>query len=110
MSNEGRTEGDINDMSERLARETMNFIQHMNNLPAKISFVGHSMGGVIIRGALPRLYKYANLFHTFMTLSSPHVGYLYNSSTLIDAGLWIINNVQKCKSTQQLTMTDSPKL
>lgn len=68
------------------------------------------MGGVIIRGALPRLYRYSTLFHTLMTLSSPHVGYLYNSSTLIDAGLWIINNVQKCKSTQQLTMTDSQKL
>lgn len=68
------------------------------------------MGGVIIRGALPRLYRYANSFHTFMTLSSPHVGYLYNNSTLIDAGLWIINNVQKCKSIQQLTMGDSSKL
>jgi hypothetical protein len=68
------------------------------------------MGGVIIRGALSRLKRYSNLFHTFMTLSSPHVGYLYNSSTLIDAGLWVINNVQKCKSTQQLTMSDASKL
>jgi hypothetical protein len=45
--------------------------------------------------------------HYFVSLSSPHIGYLYNPSTLVDAGLWLINTVQKCTSVQQLCMQDS---
>ena len=36
------------------------------------------------------------IFHSFVTLSSPHVGYNYSSSKLIDVGLWMINNWKKC--------------
>lgn len=65
------------------------------------------MGGVIIRSALPRLEKYKKFFHSFVTLSSPHVGYYYSSSKLVDVGLWLINNWKKCQSILQLTMQDN---
>ena len=65
------------------------------------------MGGVIIRSALPRLTQYKEHFHSLVTLSSPHMGYAYSDSSLIDAGLWIINNVSECQSIQQLTMKDA---
>ena len=67
------------------------------------------MGGIIIRTALPRLEQFSKKFYTYISLSSPHVGFLYNPSKLIDAGLWIINNVQKSLSIQQLTMQDNIK-
>lgn len=65
------------------------------------------MGGIIIRSALPRLEKYKSRFHALITLSSPHIGYTYSTSALIDAGLWFINAMKKCTSIEQLTMVDS---
>jgi hypothetical protein len=62
------------------------------------------MGGVIIRTALPKLEKYKQYFHSFITLSSPHLGYAYSTSKLVDAGLWIMNAMKKCTSILQLTM------
>jgi alpha-beta hydrolase superfamily lysophospholipase len=69
--------------------------------------MGHSMGGLIIRSALPRLKKYKDHFHSFISLSSPHLGFLYSTSTLVDAGLWFINTMKKCTSIEQLTMQDA---
>ena len=54
------------------------------------------MGGIIVRAALPFLSQYKTRFQTFMTLSSPHLGkkitpgYMYNSSKLVDAGIWVL--------------------
>lgn len=66
--------------------------------------------------------------HTFISLSSPHLGYLYNSSSLIDAGIailchfihqillkkksgiWILKRWRKSLSLQQLSMTDTKEI
>ena len=56
----------------------------------KISFVGHSLGGLIIRSALPLLSQYKDLMHGFMSLGSPHLGYMYNSNSLVSAGMWVL--------------------
>lgn len=64
------------------------------------------MGGLIIRSALPRLEKYKKYFHSFVTLSSPHLGYSYSDSKLIDAGLWFMNTVKKCTSLMEMSMKD----
>ena len=40
-----------------------------------ISFIGHSLGGLIIRAALPYLDFE---FHTFLTLGTPHLGNVTN--------------------------------
>lgn len=53
------------------------------------------MGGLIIRSAIPELEYLSDKFYTFMTFSTPHLGYLYESSTLIKAGLWILSSWQK---------------
>lgn len=57
-----------------------------------MTFIGHSLGGIIVRAALPYLSEFSNQMHSFMTLSSPHLGYMYNSSKIIDAGK-IINSL-----------------
>lgn len=64
------------------------------------------MGGLIIRAALPRLEKYKQHFHSLITLSSPHLGYAYSASKLVDAGLWLLNAMKKCTSILQMTMQD----
>lgn len=90
-ANEDYTDGDIWDMGKRLAEETKKFINEWcPSGCSKLSFIGHSLGGLIIRAAIPHLDDYKEKFHTFMTLSSPHLGFLYHNSKMIDAGLWVL--------------------
>ena len=65
------------------------------------------MGGIICRAAFPYLKNLNAKFYTFLSLSSPHLGYMYKSSALVDTGLWFIKKWKKSKSLAQLSMTDS---
>jgi len=55
-----------------------------------INLVGHSMGGIIARAALPYLEKYQSQMGFYCSLSSPHLGYLNGVRSLIKVGLWAI--------------------
>lgn len=57
-------------------------------MPEKISlsFIAHSLGGLIVRAALPYL---DHDFHTLVTLGSPHLGYMTNNKPLIKFGIWL---------------------
>lgn len=67
------------------------------------SFIGHSLGNIIIRSVLtrPRFRCYLPKLHTFLSLSGPHLGTLYNNSTLVSTGedtnkLWVEKKRQMC--------------
>lgn len=107
--NEDKTEGDIFEMGENLAKEVQTYIQSYCPISclARMSFIGHSMGGLIIRAALPHLEEFKDKFYTYMSLSSPHLGYMYNSNKLFEAGMWFLKKWRKSKCLQQLSMTDS---
>ena len=105
IANEGRTEGDIDGMGARFASEVEHELSKLVSIPP-ITFLGHSMGGLIIRSALPRLDKFSKYFNSLITFSTPHVGFAYSDSKLIDAGLWLVNSWKKCQSILQLTMSD----
>lgn len=107
--NEDMTEGDIEESGIRLANEVSNYIRE--NCPGdsmgQISFIGHSLGGLIIRASLVYLEEYSFKFEQFMSLSTPHLGFGQNSSKLVGAGIWVIKKWKKVKSLQQMTMSDS---
>lgn len=65
------------------------------------------MGGVIIRAALPYLNYLREKMYTFLSLSSPHLGYMFNSSSLVDAGMWVLKRYRKSRSLEQLSMSDA---
>ena len=46
----------------------------------------------------------------FITIGTPHLGYLCHSSTLITTSLWILNKVKKEPSMLELTMSDHEDL
>jgi len=98
-ANENSTEGDIGEMGFKLSQEIVYFIQEWcpNDSLGKISLIGHSLGGIIIRAALPYLERYANKLHLYMSLSTPHLGYTPGKSRLIDAGLWLVKKWKKSK-------------
>lgn len=41
-----------------------------------------------------------------MAMSTPHISFLYNGSTLIEAGMWLLKKFKKGDALKQLTMAD----
>lgn len=111
-SNEDFTEGDILEMGVRLAQEVNTYISQYcpGSSLGKISFVAHSLGGLIVRACLPYLEDHKEKFHNFFTLSSPHLGYMYNPSAIVDAGMWFLKTWRKSICLQQLRMSDNTDL
>lgn len=68
------------------------------------------MGGVIIRAAIPHLKEFSDKFSSFITFSSPHLGFLYGSSNIVDAGLWVMKKFMKIQSINQLSLKDAKKI
>ena len=41
---------------------------------------------------------YKNQMHGYISLGSPHLGYMYNSSTWVDAGMWFLKKFTASQS------------
>uniref|UniRef100_A0A5F9CYE7 Family with sequence similarity 135 member A n=1 Tax=Oryctolagus cuniculus TaxID=9986 RepID=A0A5F9CYE7_RABIT len=106
--NQNDTFADFDSMTDRLLDEIIQYIQIYSLNVSKISFIGHSLGNLIIRSVLtrPRFKYYLNKLHTFLSLSGPHLGTLYNSSALVNTGLWFMQKWKKSGSLLQLTCRD----
>ncbi|KAL2080103.1 hypothetical protein ACEWY4_023896 [Coilia grayii] len=106
--NQTDTFADFDTMTDRLLDEIIQHIQLYNLTINRISFIGHSLGNVIIRSVLtrPRFRCYLCKLHTFLSLSGPHLGTLYNNSTLVSTGLWLMQKLKKSGSLLQLTFRD----
>lgn len=74
----------------RLVTEILYHIDSCGLNPTRISFVAHSLGTIIVRSALsrPQLRPILPRLHTFLSLSGPHLGTLFNSSGLVNMGLY----------------------
>ena len=86
--NEKKPELSIKIQGKRLAKEIKFYIQSLKVSldQLKISFIGHSMGGLVSRAAIPRLKKLKNCFFGFTSLSSPHIGVIYPDNLLLKIG------------------------
>uniref|UniRef100_A0A671KI57 Protein FAM135B-like n=1 Tax=Sinocyclocheilus anshuiensis TaxID=1608454 RepID=A0A671KI57_9TELE len=106
--NQTDTFADFDTMTDRLLDEIIQHIQLYNLTIHRISFIGHSLGNVIIRSVLtrPRFRCYLCKLHTFLSLSGPHLGTLYSNSTLVSTGLWLMQKLKKSGSLLQLTFRD----
>ncbi|KAG9444289.1 hypothetical protein H6P81_015629 [Aristolochia fimbriata] len=119
-SNEDKTSGDFREMGGRLAEEVVSFLKRKIDKASrfggyrdiKLSFVGHSIGNVIIRSSLADrvMEPYLKYLHTYMSLSGPHLGYLYSNNSLFNSGLWLLKKLKGPQCIHQLTMTDDPDL
>lgn len=105
--NEGRTEDSIEILGKRFALELQRYLNDSQpTANYKLSFIGHSMGGLIIRTGLCFLDNVEEHLFSYISLSTPHLGYLYSPSTHIQAGLWLMKTIQKADSIEQICMRD----
>ena len=107
--NENFTDFNIEILGDNLAEEVIHYL-HDVKVPKhrlKLSFIGHSMGGLILRAALPALKDYKACMHSFTTFSSPHIGIVYTDNLMLKFGKWVLKKLQKSTSFNQMTMKDS---
>lgn len=118
--NEEKTSGDFREMGQRLAQEVVSFIKKKMDKVSrsgglrsiKLSFVGHSIGNIILRTALTEsvMEPYLRFLYTYVSVSGPHLGYLYSSNSLFNSGLWLLKKLKGTQCIHQLTFTDDPDL
>uniref|UniRef100_A0A1D1XDS6 Protein FAM135B n=1 Tax=Anthurium amnicola TaxID=1678845 RepID=A0A1D1XDS6_9ARAE len=119
-ANEEKTSGDFREMGSRLAEEVKTFLRKKIDKYSrsggcreiKLSFVGHSIGNIIIRSALTEcvMEPFLRYLHTYVSLSGPHLGYWYSSNSLFNSGLWLLKKFKGAQCIHQLTFTDDPDL
>ncbi|KAK7282940.1 hypothetical protein RIF29_12075 [Crotalaria pallida] len=117
-ANEDKTSGDFREMGQRLAREVVSFVKNKMDKASrygnlgdiKLSFVGHSIGNLIIRTAIADslMEPFLGYLHTYVSVSGPHLGYLYSSNSLFNSGLWFFKKLKNTQCIHQLTFTDDP--
>ena len=85
---QGDTFSSFETMTDRLVEEIFSHVEN-HSTPSRISFVGHSLGCILIRSAIarPKMNALADKFHTYLGLTGPHLGTLYNNSGLVNMGM-----------------------
>jgi hypothetical protein len=50
---------------------------------------------------------YLRYLYTYVSMSGPHLGYLYSSNSLFNSGLWLLKKLKGQQCIHQLTFTDN---
>lgn len=110
--NQDNTFDDIEVMTKQLIKEINDYIEIFGIDPDRISFIGHSLGNLIVRSTVAHddFKPFIGKLHTYLSLSGPHLGTLYNSSGLINMGMWIMQKWKKSGSLLQLSLKDHSDL
>lgn len=126
-SNEEHSDESIEVMGEKLAEEIVQFCKEnypflLNNSGNKnnrksmllgdvgrISFIGHSLGSLIIRKSLEKeiMKPLLSNLHCFISLASPHLGTIYADSPLVSTGMWALLKYKKCHVLKELVLEDA---
>ena len=107
-ANHSSTFDDIDIMVKQLIDEIETHIERYGLKPERISFVGHSLGNLVVRATVShaRFEKYRTLLYTYLSLSGPHLGTLFNSSGLVNMGMWLMQKWKKSCSLSQMSFKD----
>jgi hypothetical protein len=100
---------DIQDMGRRLAVELSAYLVESCKDLGRLSFVCHSLGGLIVRSALsePELLPYLSKLYSYMSLATPHCGYLFSENSMLNTGIWFLQRWNKSTCLSQLSLSDA---
>lgn len=105
-SNENNTNESIEQLGLRFSIEVR---ENIKNLPLnsilEISFIGHSLGGLIVRAALPNLKDFSKNLKTYVSLSTPHLGSCSNRF-LVSTGLKMLCRFKNNQSIREMNLSD----
>ncbi|KAJ1412490.1 hypothetical protein B484DRAFT_317224, partial [Ochromonadaceae sp. CCMP2298] len=74
----------------------------------RVSFLGHSMGGLVVRCALQEVCLRPLLprLHAYVSLATPHLGQLFPDSQLVNTGMWALLRWKRYAALGELMMED----
>lgn len=106
-ANEEDTFTDFNTMTDRLLQEFLSYMESCFTPTSHISFIGSSLGNIVIRCLLTRqeMAPYISRLHTFISICGPHLGTLHASS-IVGTGMWVMRKWFKSQSLLQLSLRD----
>lgn len=109
QSNQSDTFCDFNLMTDRLVEEILEFVSDMPTPPSKVSFIGHSLGNIVIRSLVtrPELAGLQQKLHLFLSICGPHLGTRYQNG-IVSMGMWAVRKWFNSKSLLQLSLKDAP--
>jgi hypothetical protein len=116
-ANSDHAEDSIVLMGRRLAEEVVTFITTQCSIQSPeelrgLSFVAHSLGGLVARAALEHLEEYSQRMHLFLTLATPHLGYAKQtqiSGWIVNAAVQILRKLDTTSAClKELTHSDQP--
>ena len=108
-SNQSDTFCDFNVMTDRLLEEVLTHVREMAAPPDKVSFIGHSLGSIIVRSLITRP-EFASLhpkLHLYFSICGPHLGTKYQNG-IVSVGMWAVRKWYNSKSLLQLSLKDAP--
>ena len=99
-------------MGKNLAHEVNSFIIKWcpGNSLGRISFITHSLGGLIARASLPYLDEYQDKMYTYISFGTPHLGYLLSKHILVNIGMWFLKVWKNSLCLRQFEMRDAANL
>ncbi|KAI8609394.1 putative serine esterase-domain-containing protein [Chytriomyces sp. MP71] len=108
--NEADTLQDIGIMADRLVSEIRAFIREKHINVERISFVCHSLGGIIARCAIQTegMASFQAKLESFVSFSSPHASLYFHSNALMISALRVYQLIGQSKSLDQLNLKDDP--
>ena len=109
QSNQGDTFCDFNLMTDKLLAEVLEYISDMPTPPSKISFIGHSLGNIVIRSLVTRPEFSCHLprLHFFFSICAPHLGTCLQNG-IVSVGMWAVRKWYHSTSLLQLSLKDAP--
>lgn len=108
QSNQMDTFSDFNIMTDRLQDELLTKIESMPRPPTHISFIAHSLGGIIVRSLVtrPAVSHLLPKLHLLLSICGPHLGTQHQTG-VVSAGMWVIRKWYQSQSLIQLSLKDS---
>lgn len=111
QANQLDTFTDFNIMTDKLQDELLSKLLGMSHPPTHISFLAHSLGGIVVRSLItrPAIAHLIPSFHFLLSICGPHLGTQYQTG-MVSAGMWLVRKWYQSQSLLQLSLKDSPNL